>query len=48
MIQKETFINERDPKLKTLEVFKDQDSIIRLKTKVVYREDCDVNLRQCK
>ncbi|XP_055936594.1 uncharacterized protein LOC129966206 [Argiope bruennichi] len=39
IIQSETFINEKDEKLKTLRVYKDEDGIIRLRTKIEYRED---------
>ncbi|GFU23443.1 pro-Pol polyprotein [Nephila pilipes] len=41
MIQKEIFINEEDEKLKTLRAFKDKNSIIRLKTKILYRPDSE-------
>ncbi|XP_055941739.1 uncharacterized protein LOC129971787 [Argiope bruennichi] len=39
IIQSEAFINEKDEKLKTLRVYKDEDGIIRLRTKIEYRED---------
>lgn len=40
-MQKEIFRNEKDVKLKTLEVLKNQDVIFRLETKIVYRENLD-------
>ncbi|XP_054713434.1 uncharacterized protein LOC129222896 [Uloborus diversus] len=39
IIQRETFLDEKDVKLKTLKVYKDEDDIIRLNTKIIYRED---------
>ncbi|GFS50635.1 uncharacterized protein NPIL_247721 [Nephila pilipes] len=41
MIQKESFVNEEDEKLKTLRAFKDKNDIIRLKTKILYRSDSE-------
>ncbi|GFS32458.1 hypothetical protein NPIL_22611 [Nephila pilipes] len=35
-IQKKSFVNEEDEKLKTLRAFKDKNGIIRLKTKILY------------
>ncbi|XP_055940812.1 uncharacterized protein LOC129971244 [Argiope bruennichi] len=41
IIQKESFVNEEDEKLKTLRAFKDGNDIIRLKTKILYRPDSE-------
>ncbi|GFS81182.1 uncharacterized protein NPIL_334131 [Nephila pilipes] len=41
MIQKESFVNVDDEKLKTLRAFKDKNGIIRLKTKILYRPDSE-------
>ncbi|XP_055942044.1 uncharacterized protein LOC129972089 [Argiope bruennichi] len=41
IIQKESFFNEEDEKLKTLRAFKDGNDIIRLKTKILYRPDSE-------
>lgn len=39
MIQKEAFSSKDYEKLKTLETFKDEEDIIRVKTKILYRQD---------
>ncbi|XP_035225801.1 uncharacterized protein LOC118198268 [Stegodyphus dumicola] len=39
IIQREEFLDEKDEKLRTLNVYKDEDDLIRLRTKIVYRED---------
>lgn len=41
IIQRESFTNEEDEKLRTLIVFKDKNDIIRLKTKILYRSDSE-------
>ncbi|XP_055932853.1 uncharacterized protein LOC129962878 [Argiope bruennichi] len=41
MVQEDCFVDERDNKLKTLGVFKDQSGILRLKTKLTFRQDSE-------
>ncbi|XP_035218315.1 uncharacterized protein LOC118191603 [Stegodyphus dumicola] len=41
MVQEDCFVNEKDEKLRTLGVFKDQSGILRLKTKLTFREDTE-------
>ncbi|XP_055947158.1 uncharacterized protein LOC129980799 [Argiope bruennichi] len=41
MVQEDCFVEERDNKLKTLGVFKDQSGILRLKTKLTFRQDSE-------
>ncbi|KFM65415.1 hypothetical protein X975_11953, partial [Stegodyphus mimosarum] len=41
MVQEDCFVNEKDEKLKTLGVFKDESGILRLKTKLTFREDTE-------
>lgn len=44
LAQKEMFLNEKDDKLKYLDVFKDESGLLRVKTKIFNRED-DRNFR---
>ncbi|GFT60623.1 hypothetical protein NPIL_405671 [Nephila pilipes] len=39
MVQKEAFLSKKDAKLKTLETIRDEEGIIRLKTKIIKRKD---------
>ncbi|GFT76516.1 integrase catalytic domain-containing protein [Nephila pilipes] len=39
MIQEEYFTSESDNQLKTLQLFKDKQELIRMKTKIVFRKD---------
>ncbi|XP_035222693.1 uncharacterized protein LOC118195478 [Stegodyphus dumicola] len=41
MVQEDCFVNEKDEKLRTLGIFKDQSGILRLKTKLTFREDTE-------
>ncbi|KFM74429.1 hypothetical protein X975_12745, partial [Stegodyphus mimosarum] len=41
MVQEDCFVNEKDEKLKTLVVFKDESGILTLKTKLTFREDTE-------
>ncbi|GFT05205.1 hypothetical protein NPIL_33001 [Nephila pilipes] len=39
IMQRETFFDEKNEKFRTLKVCTDEDGLIRLKTKIDYRED---------
>lgn len=41
LVQFESFVNEHNEKLKALSAYKDTDGIIRLKTKIVFRQDTE-------
>ncbi|KFM73366.1 hypothetical protein X975_02488, partial [Stegodyphus mimosarum] len=41
MVQEDCFVNEKNEKLKTLGVFKNESGILRLKTKLTFREDTE-------
>lgn len=45
MIQNDYFLPEKENRLKTLQTFKDDRGIIRLKTKIIYRKDSEDFLR---
>jgi len=42
MIQKNSFISEEDEKLRNLNSFRDEQGVIRIKTKIIYRNDEDL------
>ncbi|GFS38616.1 hypothetical protein NPIL_572651 [Nephila pilipes] len=39
MVQKESFFSEKDTSLKTFETIRDEEGMIRLKTKIINRKD---------
>ncbi|GFQ68590.1 hypothetical protein TNCT_362751 [Trichonephila clavata] len=45
MIRNESFLSEEEKRLKSLQTFKDDHGIIRLKTKIIYRKDSEDFLR---